>query len=279
MSTLKDRRRNKYAGVLRDNRTTVARPMPTVEHSEPRQSAVSWRLVSGLVVLCLSALLALFFSADAFYVRSIAVGGIQYLTKEEIFAYADIANVHLFWVSPEQVRQNLLRSMSIADARVTLGWPPNMVNIIIEEREPALVWEQAGTAFWVDIRGRVMAQRQDKPELIRIAVQPTMETQGPLSESGRVDEAIVFGALELQDILPDVPVLFYDPNKGLGFRNSSGWDVWFGVGTGMPEKYLIYQAIAERLIARGIQAGEVNIVNPDAPFYTILWGRDPQAGQ
>lgn len=278
MSTLRDRRRNKYTGVLRDNRTTPTRPTPLVEHSEPRQSAVSWRVVSGLIVLCLSALLALFFTADAFYVRSIAVGGLKYLTKEEVFAYADIANVHLFWVSPEHVRQNLLRSMSIADAWVTLGWPPSMVNIVVKEREPALVWEQSGTAFWVDLQGRVMAQRQDKPELIRIVVQPTLENQGPLSESGRVDAAVVYGALELQEIIPDIAVLFYDQTKGLGFRNSSGWDVWFGVGTGMQEKYLIYQAIADRLVARGIQAGEINIVNPDYPFYTTLWGRDNPNG-
>jgi hypothetical protein len=275
MTAFRDRRRGtRYAGVLRDNRTRTTDDRPLVEHSEPRNTTVNWRLFSGAIVVCLSVILVLFFTADAFYVRAVAVGGLKYLTKEEIFAYADIANVHIFWINPGNVREKLLASPSIADAKVTLGWPPNMVNIVVEEREPALVWEQSGTAIWVDIQGRIMAQRETRPELIRVATQGVVQ-QG--IESGRVDEDIVFGALQLQELMPDVPLLLYDANKGLGFRNTYGWDVWLGVGTGMPEKFQIYQTMAASLVARGIQAGEVNITNPDAPYYNVLWGREPPA--
>lgn len=267
------RRGAKYTGILRDSRIRATEERPAVEHSEPRRASVNWRLFSGAIVVSLSLVLALFFSADAFYVRSVAVGGVKYLTKEEIFAYADIANVHIFWVSPEQVRRNLLRSPAIANARVSLSWPPNMVNIIVEEREPALVWEQSGTALWVDIQGRIMAQREDRPELVRVAAKMGAD-EGPLAAGGRVDEAVVFGALELQDVLPEVTLLLYDPVRGLGYRNEYGWDVWFGTGTGMAEKYQIYKAMRDTIVARGIQAGEVNIVNPDAPYYTIMWGSD-----
>lgn len=267
MTNTRDKRRTRYAGVLPGKRDRALEDIPTVEHSQPRTAPVNWRLFSGAMTLCLALVLGLFFAADAFYVRSVAVGGLKYLTKEEIFAYADIANVHVFWVSPETVRQNLLRSPSIADAQVSLSWPPNMVHIVVAEREPALIWEQGGTAFWVDVTGRVMALRQDRDDLIRISTSITDEAS-PL-QSGRVDETIIFGALELQAAMPEVRVLRYDAVKGLGLRSAEGADIWFGVGTGMAEKYAIYQAIQTDLTAQGFQAWEISLVNPDAPYYNL----------
>jgi hypothetical protein len=141
------------------------------------------------------------------------------------------------------------------------------VHIVVEEREPALVWEQGGTGSWVDVTGRVMALRQDRPDLIHISTSVTDETS-PL-QSGHVSEDIVFGALELQEVLPDLLTLRYDPIKGLGMRSPDGADIWFGVGIGMAEKYAIYQAIQTDLAAQGLQAWEINIIDPDHPLYSL----------
>jgi hypothetical protein len=65
----------------------------------------------------------------------------------------------------------------------------------------------------------------------------------------------------------------YDRFKGLGFRNSNNWDVWFGIGTEMREKMKIYETLSSDIIARGIQISELNVVNPDAPYYIVLFGR------
>lgn len=262
-------RRTNYTGVLRPGRLDERAPL---EHSDTRTPTIQWRLLSLAIVLSLSSILLVMLSSDAFYVRSIAVGGLNYLTKEEVFTYADIANTHIFWVKPDAIRQNLLQSPAIADAQITLSWPPQMVNILIEERQPALVWEQGGTAIWVDVQGRIMAQRTDLPNLIRISAEIPVE-RGPLGGSQRVDTHIVIGALQLQELLPGVTTLRYDAVRGLGYRNPNGWDVWFGTGSGMREKFSIYRSIADSVQARGIQVGEVNIVNPDAPFYTVMWGR------
>jgi hypothetical protein len=223
-----------------------------------------------VVVLGLSAVLLMFFVSDAFYVHSIGVGGLTYMTKEEVFALTDIANLHLFWVDPEAVRQAVMRSPTVADATVIVGWPPEMVRIIIEEREPALVWVQSGVATWIDLQGRVMRQRQDRTDLLRITVDGV---EGPLGPNVRIDEAIVVGALQLRTILPLDLSLRYDPLKGLGYKDERGWDVWLGSGTDMPEKMLIYRALADSLLARGIQPGEINVANRHAPYYSALWGR------
>ena len=43
--------------------------------------------------------------------------------------------------------------------------------------------------------------------------------------------------------------------------------------TVMNEKIKIYEVLMENLNSRAIDVAELNIANPDAPFYRLLWGR------
>lgn len=267
-SRLRERRRTstREPGILRGPGTppTGTGGFTPVEHGARRRGGVGWRVISAMIALALAAVLFMFFAVPIFYIHSIAVGGLRYLTKEEIFALTDVANIHVFWVDPEAVRQNILRSQTIADARVTIGWPPNMVQIVVQEREPALVWEQSGVAMWVDVQGRVMTQREDRPNLVRIT---SLVSDGPMSPNVQLSLDIVTGALQLKQLRPNIEGLRYDPVKGLGYPDGRGWMVWFGIGTDMPEKLLIYETIVGDLQARGIIPATVDVGNPDAPVY------------
>lgn len=243
---------------------------PDVQHGTRSRMLVSWRVFSSLIVMGMLVVLFLFISADAFYVHSIAVGGLQTMTKEEVFALTDIANMHLFWLDPAEIRKNILRSPTIADATVSIGWPPQMVAVVIEEREPALIWEQSGIAVWIDLQGRVMQQREVRTDLLRIAGE---QVEGPLGPDVRVPVDVVNGALQLRALFPNIETLRYHPEKGLGYADGRGWEIWFGSGTNMPEKLKIYDAIVANLLSRGIQPSEINVSNPDAPFYAAAWGR------
>jgi hypothetical protein len=266
------RRRNRqYTGVLRSDRPRTIEESRTTEQVEGRK-AFNWRIISGLMVILLSIVLFLFFYSDAFYVSSISVRGREYMTVEEVFTYAEVANYHIFWVLPEQVRENVMRYPSVADAQVSIGWPPNMITIVIEEREPVLIWEQNGSTFWIDIQGNVMDLRGDQPDLVRVVVDGAT-IDGILNQNGQLDTDIVYGLIQLYDLRPDVTSWRYDTVKGLGFRNANDWDIWLGIGIDMPEKMQIYEALVSDIIARGIQVSELNIVNPDAPYYMVLWGR------
>lgn len=273
MSRIRDKRRRnrQYTGVLRSDRPRTTEDARSVEQVEGRRG-FSWRIVSGLMIVLLSIVLFLLFYSDIFYVNNISVRGQEYMTVEEVFTYAEIANYHIFWVEPEQVRRNVMRYPSVADAQVTIGWPPNMVTIELEEREPILSWEQNGTVFWVDIQGNKMDVRENRPDLIRIVVDDPL-VNIPLGSDGKLDTDIVYGIIQLYDLRPDVQAWRYDRVKGLGFRNNNGWDVWFGVGIDMSEKMKIYEMLSSDIIARGIQVSELNIANPDAPYYIVLFGR------
>ncbi|MEZ4670437.1 MAG: FtsQ-type POTRA domain-containing protein [Anaerolineae bacterium] len=266
-SRLRDRRRTtgREPGILRGP-VSAAAPV-AVEHGVRRTGFAGWRLVSGLIVLALAGMLFIFFTFDIFYVHSIAVGGLKYLTKEEIFALTDVANMHLFWLDPQQIRANILRSPTIADADVQVTWPPNMVQIVVEEREPALVWVQSSIPVWVDVQGRVMSQREDRPDLPRVLSEVD---DGPLGQNVQIGVDVVSGALQLKAIASGVDTIRYQPNNGLGYTDSRGWVAWFGTGTDMPEKIAIYNAIVANLTSRGLQPREINVVNPDAPFYSVV---------
>lgn len=268
-SKLRETRRSaRTPAIWRGRFSTEAEHAP-VQHGVRGRFSIPWRLVSGLLVASLLMVLALFFTSDAFYVHSIAVGGLRYMTSNEIFALTNVTGLHVFWIDPDEVRAGILRSPTVADADVRVGWPPNMVQIIITEREPALVWEQAGTASWIDLQGRVMRQREDRADLLRVTADSSIN--GPIGD--RVDPEIVTGAVQLQTLLPNVTVLRYHPDKGLGYNDQRGWEAWMGTGSNMPEKIHIYNAIVANLQARGIVPSEINVANPDAPFYSVLSGR------
>jgi POTRA domain, FtsQ-type len=237
---------------------------PAAQHGARRAGFAGWRIISGMIVIGLLVVVVLFFSANIFYVHGIAVGGLKYMTKEEVFALTGIANMHVFWVDPQEVRKNILRSPTIADATVTVGWPPNMVQVIVQEREPALVWVQSSVPVWLDIQGRVMSLREDRPDLLRIS---SNVTDGPLGPNVQVGVDIVTGALQLKALRPNITELRYDPTNGLGYADGRGWLAWFGTGTDMPEKLLIYDAIVNNVVSRSVHPAEINVMNPDNPVY------------
>ena len=222
-------------------------------------------------------ILVLFFSSDLFYVRSIQVRGNDFLAREEVFAFASIADYHMFWLDPAEIRDNVLRSSSIADVTIELGWPPNLITILVQERQPAIVWSEAGNETWIDIQGRTMPARSAMPDVLRVnvVVDAFDGLAATITDLRDLDQEMVLGALRLQEFLPPGTDLDYDPVNGLGWTNSRGWQIWMGIDSsvGMSKKIKEYQAYIDNLISRGIEITELNIANPDAPFYKVLWGR------
>ena len=234
------------------------------------ETVLSARMLSGAILFSLIVVLFLFFQSDAFYVHRIEVGGLSHVTAEEVFTLSGVANLHIFWVDPEVVREAILQSPSIADAEVRVGWPPHLVQIEVQEREPALIWEQAGVRTWIDVRGRVMLQRSDE-DLLRVVVE---DVDTPVGPNIIIPQDVVDGALQLHTLFPEIEVLIYDPVEGLGYQDVRGWRVWFGSGTNMAAKLNVYNAIVADLEARGIQPEYIDVGDVDAPYYKIWWARE-----
>lgn len=258
------RRAAQRARKRRDSRTRRSTPKVRRRGALTR---LSWRMVSGMIVLGLSVVLYLFLTSDAFFISSVAIGGEKYLSREEIFRYSDVAKQHVFWIDPQAVEAQLETVPNIADAEVLVGWPPDMVQIVVTEREPALIWEQ-NVRVWVDIHGTVMKQREDRPDLLRIVVP---DAEDPVQVGDRIPQTVIEGALHLRRRYPNIDVLLYDPYKGLGYRDGSGWTVWFGSGEEIDVKLTVYLRLVDSILEQGVQPGEIVVSNPDRPYYTILW--------
>ncbi len=228
------------------------------------------------------AMLYILLTNDAFYVNSIAVGYIgetRYLTPPEIFERSGLAKIHMFWIDAESVEKQLELDPQIADAELTLGWPPNLVQITITERQPAVVWEQSGQRVWVDVRGRVMALRAELPNLVRVIVEKPSrdihlsrcELQGTdrvLGPGACIDQDTVNGVLKFKALYPNVEEMVYDPVKGLGYHDGRNWVLWIGKGTDIQTKMVVYNAIIADAQAKDRQPVEISVIDPDRPYYS-----------
>ena len=254
--------------LLRTPGSGVDTARPASQQVAERGWNVSWRLLSALIAASLIVVLVIFLSSDAFFVRTIGVNGAESMTPNEVFALADVAGLHVFWVDPASVRDNLLRSPSLADAQVSVGWTNPLVTVSVQERQPALIWDQAGVQVWVDLAGRVMRLRDPDRDLLRVVVDDV--TQGPAA--GEVDADVVTSALQLGVLLPDVQTVRYHPTNGLGFTDPRGWEVWLGVGNDMDQKVQVYEALIGSLQDRGVNPTAVYLINPHRPWYTSNTG-------
>ncbi len=255
-------------------------PPAAVPRDMPVRIYISMRWFSGLICVMLLAVLYLLLTRDTFFIHQIGVGGTHYLTPPEIFERSGLANMHIFWVDPAEVAAKLQADPAIANASVEVGWPPQMVQITITEREPALIWEQAGQRVWVDVRGRVMAMRQDVSSLVRVVVEkpskdthlskcPLMGMDEVLGPASCIDPDIVAGVLQFKALYPNVVDMVYDPAKGLGYHEGGGWLLWFGNGSDIEVKMALYNKIVESVLAQGQQPIEINVADPDAPYYSV----------
>lgn len=236
-----------------------------------------------MMVIGLSAVLYVFLDSNAFFINSMAVSGesgqqLKYLLPEEVFRYSELAQQRVFWVDPEDVEARLEQVPNIAKASVYVGWPPNMIQIEVIEREPALVWQQGGVRVWVDVRGNVMKLREDRSDLILVNVANATE---PVDAGSHIPKAVVDGVIALRGIGSGIEVLnpnpvplrelIYDPIKGLGYEDSRHWTVWFGDGDNMDVKLMVYEQVVERILTENIQPEEIVMSDPDRPYYRIWW--------
>ena len=268
--------------LRRLQRATAEHTLPpvAVPRGMPVRVYVSMRWFSGAIIVALSVVLYLFATRDIFFVHEISVGGTHYLTPPEIFERSGVANMHIFWVDPAAVEAQLEADPSVANANVEVGWPPYMVQITITEREPALIWEQSGQRVWVDVRGRVMALRQDVPDLVRVIVEKPsknihlgkcalMGMDEVLGPGSCIDADIVAGVIQFKALYPNVEEMVYDPAKGLGYHDGRGWLLWFGNGTDIVTKMAVYDKMVESVYTKqGRHPIEFDVSDPDAPYYS-----------
>lgn len=232
----------------------------------------------GLLSACVYALVLSGLSLD-FYLTLIPVEGSRSIPPAEIVAASGLAGSHVFAADPNVAAQHIAELPGVISATVTLGWP-NEVMIQIKEDSPIAVWQEGGRQFWITRDGRLIPSRSEVLELPLIVSEMSLVAEAvaqvdentapesvPQTSLAFVPLSILEGVLELRELQPNVSQFYYRPSGGLSFDDERGWRAYFGTGTDMKQKNVVYQAIVADLQARQLAPEYISVSNQQKPYY------------
>ena len=270
----------------RRNQTRVKVPMTSL-----RQMMLSARWLSlGLLALSIYAL-TLIGMDENFYLTTIPVEGVISVPATEVVQASNLAGSHIFSADPGTAAQQIMENVpGIISAEVTLNWP-NRVQITVTEDSPIAIWVEGSNQFWVTRTGRLVPARSSSLGLLMIQSEvegvsvataviatPTADDKTePVDGETAVDSAtanmrflshdVLAGALQLKQLRPNIDRLYYRPSSGLSYQDGRGWRVFFGTGTDMSQKLVVYETIVEELLAEGLTPQYVSVSNQEKPYY------------
>ena len=71
----------------------------------------------------------------------------------------------------------------------------------------------------------------------------------------------------LRELRPNIGNLYFKPGSGLSYQDGRGWRAYFGEGSDMAQKLVIYETIVENMVSRGLSADYISVRNPYKPYY------------
>jgi cell division protein FtsQ len=286
----------KPRGKKAKRRYDVALNTPGVEIRLPSlpRIALGWRILSGFLVVLLAAGIYFVWSSPLFKVESLQVEGLRRLSSEDLNTVADVIGQSVLFVEPARIQRELLKAFpELSDVTVEVQIPASVV-IKAVERQPIIAWKQGKKVLWIDSSGIVFPRRGDDDPSVVIKAdnlpfstisstpQPETEvTQENQEDSLQVEpdaepssvvihQDLIQTILVLNEVKPENIPLIYDEEHGLGWKDSRGWQVYFGTDTNNIEMKLnVYKAIAKRLKKEGAHPSMISVENVHAPYYRV----------
>lgn len=241
---------------------------PGAEIRLPAVPAVQnyWRVVSGVLSVALLTALILMWSASYFEVQSVGVEGVQRFSTAEISRAINAVGNPVYTIHPNQLERDLEMTYSgfqAIDVQVT--WP-NRVKVLVEERDPVIAWDWEGHVRWIDEQGIGFDPHGDSGDLITVKSPILPSTSGRQFLNSALAKAIV----DLAAYAPEGVPMVYDPDRGLGWRDNRGWQVYFGSDPqDMDQKMVVYRSIVEHLEGKGIQPSLISVEHLRAPYFRM----------
>lgn len=260
--------------------------------------ALSWRLISMVLVAFLSYALYYSWESPTFHVEAPQIDGLQRITVNEVNAAIGLIGEPIFWLDAPSIEAKLKEAFpefSSAQVQIRL---PNTVTITVTERTPVLIWSKGGEGSLVDDQGITFPVRSstppgsypvieasgDPPKIVLPLEQSTTPRDETISKitgillpqlaprdqvrpliSPRMVEAVLLLAKQA----PTGAKLIYDPIHGLGWTDRRGWNVYLGDEQDIETKMLIYRAIMENLKGEEARPTMISVEYLHAPYYRI----------
>jgi cell division septal protein FtsQ len=258
-------------------RYDVALSMPGVEMRLPSlpQVAFGWRMMSFLIVVALGALLYYLWSSPQYHVQAAQITGLQRISTQDVNAVLNVNGESIFTVSDEELRKRLQQAFpefSSLEVHVAL---PGEVTVKIEERQPILVWRQDGRTILVDANGVSFPMRDQNVPLPPVIVDAhgsppaqNMEINDKALEQFMPVE-MVSAILSMSAQAPKNTPIMFDPQRGLGWKDAQGWEVYFGDMSNMDIKLRLYKAILNKLDEEDTMPALISVEHVHLPYYRL----------
>jgi len=209
--------------------------------------------------------LATVYSAPDFLVIQPEVTGIQYLSPSRVRTIIGATSRTIFEMDPAAIEGLLEELPEVEEAKVKVHWP-NRVVVEIEERQPVMIWNDAGQPWILSAEGLAFYNRSSLTGLVHVqsltSVLRVGEPLDPVIEAEKIK-----AAYDLNLLLGNEGFLFYDARYGFGFQDDRGWMAYFGFSGDMSAKYEVYERIATDLAIEGYPATLVSVEDIETPYY------------
>ncbi len=234
--------------------------------------SIGWRSVSAVALAWLIAMLLFSFSSSSFIVDQLEINGAQRITQQDLSSLLSISGNSVFTLLPEKLEALIMSAYPELDAvSVNVVFPAKVV-VSIQERSPVLAWQQSGILVWVDEAGIAFIPQGELGELPIIeALEPPPDLIGDeFHRHQLITPELVRTINNLAAIAPEGVALLYDPELGIGWRDSQGWLAFFGISSGdMQQRMSMYQSILNELSQRNLTPTLISVAHLHAPYYRI----------
>jgi len=223
------------------------------------------RLLSAGLLLAMLMILGYLFTAPRFTVRGATVRGNRLVDASVIFHASGVQGKNVFRLNTAEAAQAVERLPYVKRAQVRVRLPAD-VAIVVEEYTPKWVWVSGENRFWIDEAGNVLPYGGELEGSITV-----VDRSGqPLSTGSRLDPALVEMLQALQQWMPELSQVTYDPTVGLILEAGPGWPVRIGRD---PEhlvtKITILEALVADLSRRGMDVEFIDLRFPERPYYRL----------
>ncbi len=219
--------------------------------------------VLALFGLVLLGMIFWFAFSPRFYVTGATIIGAGHIPAETVFAASGLANRHILLADGRAAERRIREALpSVEKVRAICLLPAHCI-IAITPRSPAIAWENDGTYYWVDAAGGAFPTSGP--------LEGRWLVRGPIPTDARglVDQEVLVGLEELEQLgLVPGPIL-YRPGRGLVLDDPAGWRVIVGQGAGMEHRLQVYLKVRAHLLEQGIRPRFVDVRFPDAPYYSV----------
>lgn len=221
-------------------------------------------IISAIVVLGRMA-----YNSSFFKVSQVTVSGNQQLEAAQLIEATDLIGSHVWDLDRNQVTNSLGKWPLVKS--VTVKWnPPNTVVIVIQERQPAAIWQVGDAKYIVDDEGFVLSEAPLSGTLPGICI---VHLDGqPLEPGSQVDSEAISLAYKLTEVLSQAigakaQRFEYLTHGGLVVVTDKGWRARFGDMDDFDFKLAVWKELLAKANQLKMKPQHVDLRFGTRPFY------------